>query len=119
MTPLSILGLPDSMRRKLQPARLRAARSRPEGADRDCRPARVPLFNGDLEEKAIQSRTPTSSSVPLQRRLMANQEYNHGVPGDERTRDGPSRRRAARFGASGRIIGASPGITGAARARES
>jgi chromate reductase len=83
--------------------------------------ARVPLFNQDVEDpvpEAVQAlRDAVRGADAL---LIATPEYNHGVPGVlKNTIDWLSRppRRSALSGKPVGIMGASPGMTGSARAQ--
>src|SRR3954471_11510289 len=84
--------------------------------------AGVPLYNGDVEAAAVPAPVATLRSAvrDADGLLIATPEYNHGVPGVlKNTIDWLSRppRGSALNGKPAGIIGASPGMTGTARAQ--
>ena len=123
--PLEVVGIAGSLRRgSLNRALLRAARELAPPAlritihDIDD----IPLYNADVEEAGVpaaveQLRSAIGAADGL---LIATPEYNHGVPGVlKNTVDWLSRppRRSVLGGRPTAILGASPGMTGTARAQ--
>lgn len=123
---LVVCGLAGSLRRaSLNRALLRAAQElAPAGMEIRIfdRMAEIPLFNADLEasgdpEAVIALRRAIADADAL---LIATPEYNHGVPGVLKNAiDWASRpaRRSVLTGKPTAILGASPGVTGTARAQ--
>jgi len=124
--PLLVCGIAGSLRqRSYNRALLRAAvELRPAGMEIRAfeRLAEIPLYNQDVEDAG------TPEPVEALRRaigeadalLVATPEYNHGVPGVLKNAiDWASRppRSSVLNGKPAAIFGASPGITGTARAQ--
>ena len=125
-TPLLVCGIAGSLRRaSFNRALLEAARElAPDGTEVRIfdRMADVPLFNADVEAdgdpepvQALKRAIAEADAL-----LVATPEYNHGLPGvlknaiDWASRPAPT---AVLAGKPAAIFGASPGITGTARAQ--
>ncbi len=124
--PLVVCGIAGSLRRaSYNRALLRAAQElAPEGVEIRIfdRMADIPLYNGDVEAQgdpepvqALKSAIREADAL-----LIATPEYNHGVPGvlknaiDWASRPPPKSVLADKPTA---LLGASPGVTGTARAQ--
>lgn len=124
--PLVVCGIAGSLREKsYNRALLRAARElAPEGMEVRIfeRLAELPLFNQDVEAagdpepvQALKRAIAAAGAL-----LIATPEYNHGVPGVlKNALDWASRppRGSVLAGKPAAIFGASPGVTGTARAQ--
>ena len=124
--PLVVCGIAGSLReRSFNRALLRAAQElAPEGMEVRIfdRMAEIPLFNEDLEAhgdpepvEALKRAIGEADAL-----LIATPEYNHGVPGVLKNAIDWASRPARGSVLSGKptaILGASPGVTGTARAQ--
>ena len=124
--PLVVCGIAGSLReRSFNRALLRAAKElAPEGMEVRIfdRMAEIPLFNEDLEAhgdpepvEALKRAIGEADAL-----LIATPEYNHGVPGVLKNAIDWASRPARGSVLSGKptaILGASPGVTGTARAQ--
>lgn len=124
--PLIVCGIAGSLRKdSYNRALLRAAQElAPEGMEIRIfdRMAEIPLFNEDVEAQGdpepVQALKRAIGEADAL--LIATPEYNHGVPGVLKNAiDWASRppRKAVLGGKPTAVLGASPGITGSARAQ--
>jgi chromate reductase len=123
--PLRVVGIAGSLRQaSLNRALLRAAvEAAPSNLAIEIHVLdAIPLYNGDLEAVGVPDGVATLSNAvrSADGLLIATPEYNHGVPGVlKNTIDWLSRppRRSALDRKPVAVLGASPGMTGTARAQ--